>query len=160
MEWSILPSVLKEQCRRNKDRWISTKALWIEPPACNNCTQECIPVGCVPDANWLSRGGGGGWCIPEGFFFGEKKLKKEKKIWRPPKIWKPPENLDEPPQNLEEPPQKIWRTPKNLETPPKKIWRPPKIWRHPPGPDPHPPWTEFLTHASENITLAQLRCGR
>ena len=25
----------------------------------------------------------------------------------------------------------------------------------------HPPvWTEFLTHACENITLAQLRCGR
>ena len=23
-----------------------------------------------------------------------------------------------------------------------------------------PPWTEFLTHACENITLAQLRCGR
>ena len=23
-----------------------------------------------------------------------------------------------------------------------------------------PLWTEFLTHASENITLAQLRCGR
>ena len=23
-----------------------------------------------------------------------------------------------------------------------------------------PPWTEFLTHASENITLPQLRCGR
>ena len=25
---------------------------------------------------------------------------------------------------------------------------------------PSPLWTEFLTHASENITLAQLRCGR
>ena len=25
---------------------------------------------------------------------------------------------------------------------------------------PPPPWTEFLTHARENITLAQLRCGR
>ena len=23
-----------------------------------------------------------------------------------------------------------------------------------------PPWTEFLTHGSENITLPQLRCGR
>ena len=39
----------------------------------------------------------------------------------------------------------------------------------PPQPDPptspmgvglEPPWTEFLTHASENITLPQLRCGR
>ena len=25
---------------------------------------------------------------------------------------------------------------------------------------PPPPWTEFLTHPSENITLPQLRCGR
>ena len=25
---------------------------------------------------------------------------------------------------------------------------------------PLPPWTEFLTHASENITLLQLRCGQ
>ena len=25
---------------------------------------------------------------------------------------------------------------------------------------PLPPWTEFLTHATENITLPQLRCGR
>ena len=25
---------------------------------------------------------------------------------------------------------------------------------------PPPPWTEFLTHACENITLAQLHCGR
>ena len=24
----------------------------------------------------------------------------------------------------------------------------------------HPPWTEFLTHAYENITFPQLRCGR
>ena len=23
-----------------------------------------------------------------------------------------------------------------------------------------PPWTEFLTHACENITFPQLRCGR
>ena len=39
----------------------------------------------------------------------------------------------------------------------------------PPQPEPptspmgvglEPPWTEFLTHASENITLPQLRCGR
>ena len=37
---------------------------------------------------------------------------------------------------------------KNLEEPP------PENFRHP------PPWTEILTHAYENITLAQLRCGR
>ena len=35
----------------------------------------------------------------------------------------------------------------------------------PPGPvhagiNPSPPWTEFLTHACENITFPQLRCGR
>ena len=29
---------------------------------------------------------------------------------------------------------------------------------HPPPPPPQ--WTEFWTHASENITLPQLRCGR
>ena len=28
------------------------------------------------------------------------------------------------------------------------------------GRQPPPLWTEFLTHACENITLAQLRCGR
>ena len=35
--------------------------------------------------------------------------------------------------------------------------------RDPPGvglDTPPPLWTEFLTHASENITLPQLRCGR
>ena len=31
---------------------------------------------------------------------------------------------------------------------------------HPPAVHAPPPWTEFLTHASENITLPQLRCGR
>ena len=28
------------------------------------------------------------------------------------------------------------------------------------GPEDPPPWTEFVTHASENIILPQLRCGR
>ena len=32
-------------------------------------------------------------------------------------------------------------------------WRPPSGSRPPPGLD--PPWTEFLTHACENITLPQ-----
>ena len=32
---------------------------------------------------------------------------------------------------------------------------------HPQGATTHAPlWTELLTHASENITLPQLRCGR
>ena len=31
---------------------------------------------------------------------------------------------------------------------------------HTPLPCTPPPWTEFVTHASENITLPQLRCGR
>ena len=112
-------------------------------------------------------GGGGAWCIPEGIFWGEKKLKKkmkkkEKKIWRLPlKIGNTP-----PPRKIGDPPH----------PPPKKFGDPSKIWR-PPGldpplenlktprdqthstPTPHP-WTEFLTHASQNITLAQLRCGR
>ena len=32
---------------------------------------------------------------------------------------------------------------------------PPGSRHPPPRPDPHPLWTEFLTHASENITLPQ-----
>ena len=40
--------------------------------------------------------------------------------------------------------------------------RPNKTMHAPPGATTHapPPWTELLTHASENITLPQLRCGR
>ena len=35
------------------------------------------------------------------------------------------------------------------------------VSQHAMGQTPPPPhWTEFLTRASENITLAQLRCGR
>ena len=76
----------------------------------------------------------GGGVHPRRIFLGEKKLKrkkKEKKIWDPPK-------------NFRAPPPKISDTPRNRPTPP----------------PPPPRWTEFLTHASENITLAQLRCGR
>ena len=71
-------------------------------------------------------------------------------------FWK----LEEPPPGPD-PPQKIWSrhppsppkiwsrhthpSPENLEqTPPPKIWS-----RHPPL------WTEFMTHACENITLAE-----
>ena len=41
------------------------------------------------------------------------------------------------------------------------LWRPPPHDQAPPGPgtplgpDPHPLWTEFLTHASENVTFPQ-----
>ena len=34
------------------------------------------------------------------------------------------------------------------------------VWHVCPLPRTPPLWTEFLTHASENITLPQLRCGR
>ena len=47
-----------------------------------------------------------------------------------------------------------WDTP---PTPARHAEMPPA--RHAGIPPPHP-WTEFLTHASENITLPQLRCGR
>ena len=98
---------------------------------------------------------GGGIGASQKDFFWEKKLKKKKKhFWRPPKNLETPPKFGETPQNLEEPPQ-------NLENPP------PKFGGTPPGPDPplkilrnHPLWTEFLTHASENITLTQLHCGR
>ena len=67
------------------------------------------------------------------------------KIWRPPaKKLETPQKIGEPPENLE-PPHPY---PENLEEP------------KTPDTTPPPPWTEFLTHASENITLAQLRCGR
>ena len=34
------------------------------------------------------------------------------------------------------------------------------VSQHAMGQTPPPQWTEFLTHASENITLPQLRSGR
>ena len=72
----------------------------------------------------------GGVCIPERFFWGKEIEKKKRK--------------------------KIFRHPPKISDPPRKFQTPPKNLDTPPGPDPHPP----LTHASENITLAQLRCGR
>ena len=68
-----------------------------------------------------------------------------------------------------------WDTPPSvsLETPPWVLawrppqlwtWRPPQVWTWRPsrcGPGDHPPpWKEFLTHASESITLPRLRSGR
>ena len=40
---------------------------------------------------------------------------------------------------------------------PEGVVYPSMQWDRPPPP---PLWTEFLTHAAENITLPQLRCGR
>ena len=58
-----------------------------------------------------------------------------------------------------------WDTPLGLG-----LDTPPGMGLETPQPDPStspldvgletPPWTEFLTHASENITLRQLRSGR
>ena len=51
-----------------------------------------------------------------------------------------------------------------LETPvPDPLTSPLGVGLETPGQTPQPPcwvWAEFLTHASENITLPQLRCGR
>ena len=108
-------------------------------------------------------------------FWGKKIRKKiwiKKKIWLKKfelnKIWiiPPHPQIGDPPKKLETPPP-----PEKLETPwkigdPRKIGDPLKNWRPPekletPLKNWRPPlWTEFLTHAYENITLAQLRCGR
>ena len=45
-----------------------------------------------------------------------------------------------------------------LETP-HQTPQPPSRYGLGDPPAPPPTWTEFLTHASENITLPQLRCG-
>ena len=63
--------------------------------------------------------------------------------WRPPrKNWRPPENLEDPPKN--------WTTPQKFGGTPLKIWRnPPENLEEPPL------WTEWMTDACENITLAK-----
>ena len=48
-----------------------------------------------------------------------------------------------------------WKPPSPSQTPQLYPW----VWAWRPRPPP-PAWTEFLTHASENITLNQLHCGR
>ena len=62
-----------------------------------------------------------------------EKLEIPRKIGDPPKNWRPPEKLEIPPEKLENPP-KNWRPPEKLET---------------------PLWTEWMTDACENITLAK-----
>ena len=103
--------------------------------------QECIPVGCVPAERWPYSGG-------------EPPPQKRP----PPKIWRYPfsPKKDTPPENLEVPLQKK-TPPQNLEVPPQKRHpqkkTPPK--KTPPGTR-HPPlWTEWMTDACENITLAK-----
>ena len=78
---------------------------------------------------------GGGVCILEGFFGGEKKLKKKekKKNWRtPPRKFQTPPEISNPP-----PPQKFQTPPKISDPPlPQKFQTPPP-WdqaRYPPPP--------------------------
>ena len=118
--------------------------------------QECIPVGCVARIDCL----GGGVCIPEEIFLGEKKLKKKKKKFQtpprkfhthtPPKISDTPLKISHPPKF---PPQ--ISPPRKFQTPPPKFSDTP----HPPG-SRHPPPVNRITDTCKNITLAQLRCGR
>ena len=78
-------------------------------------------------------GGGGGWCIPEeilGKKIEKKEKEKKKKFGDPPKIGDPPKNCRHPPEKLE--------TPRKIGDPP----------------------VNRITHACENITLPELRCGR
>ena len=98
-----------------------------------NFKQECIPVGCVPPAAVAVC-----WGVSASVHAG---------------IHPPGLGLDTPPGvGLDSPPGV------GLDTP----------WPDPPtsplglglGLDTPPLWIEFLTHASENITLPQLRCGR
>ena len=115
--------------------------------------QECIPAGCVPC--W-----GVGVCLSA--------------CWdTPPGPGPPGVGLDNPlrcgpghpPSQIPQPP------PGSRPRPPQPDPQPPCLGLDTPKPDPPtsplglgldatPRWTEFLTHASENITLPQRRCGR
>ena len=96
--------------------------------------QECIPVGCVPPAAVaVCLGGGGGVCLSA--------------------CW----DTNAPGCGPGDPPRCEPGDPLGvgLETPPGCGPETPRVWA----------WrpllcTEFLTHASENITLPQLCCGR
>ena len=94
-------------------------------------------------------------------------------IRHPPKFQTPPKNFRHFPENFRHPPWTFQTPPKNFRHAPlpKISDTPPENFRHPPeisDPSPrkfqtppqdqtrHPPlWTEFLTHACENITLAK-----
>ena len=97
--------------------------------------QECIPVGCVPAERWPYSSGEP---PPENFEGTPPKTRP------PPKKRPPPENLEDPPPK-KTPPRKIRA--KSGAPPPRKLEQ---NLEHP-----HPLWTEFMTHACENITLAK-----
>ena len=103
--------------------------------------QECIPVGCVPPTTVVVGGSGGGSAsvhagIDPPWVW----------AWRPPLVW-------------------AWRPPGQTPqlSPWVWAWKPARHAGIPPSdaamhagiPPPPPPWTEFLTHATENITLPQ-----
>ena len=139
------------------EKWLQNVYLLKTPSLEQIMKQECIPVGCLPPAAVaVSRGG-----LPE-YMLGHPQVW----VWRPPWVWawRPPRpdpstsalgvGLETPPGQTPEVPPWVW------------AWRPA---RHAGIPLPgdlqgmlgyHPPWTEFLKHTSENITLPQLRCGR
>ena len=100
--------------------------------------QECIPVGCVPPAA-VAVGGGAGQ-FPLNF---------------PPWVWAWTRSLLTSPLGvgLDQIPLNF---PLGCGSGPDPPQLPPWLWAwRPPDQAPPPLWTEFLTHASENITLLQ-----
>ena len=128
--------------------------------------QECIPVGCVPPTAVAMCWGGSVcfsacWDTP----LGQDTHLLGVGLETPPGV-----GLETPWQTPQLPPWVwAWRPPppaRPLNFPWVWAWRRPPVrplnlppWCGP-GDPPPPPWTEFLTDASENITLPQLRCGR
>ena len=93
--------------------------------------QECIPVGCIPNAHWPYL-----------------------RISSYP-MHTPQNNHAHPLlSNHACPPQATRHAPEQPCTPPEQPRMPPQATMH------APPVDKMWTHASENITLPQLRCGR
>ena len=114
--------------------------------------QECIPVGCIPPAHWpylvIS------YTSPRATMYTPQQPCTPPHLACPPQPCMPPSNHACPPSNHACPPQPCMpptttHTPHNHACPPQPRM-PPRTMHAP-----LPLWTEFLTHASENITLPQ-----
>ena len=116
----------------------------------NSSKQECIPVGCIPPAHWpyamhapLPHMPPYHACAPC--------------YTCPPATHKHPWHAHLLPYMPPAMHALLPCTPPAIHAPLPHISPLPCM---PPLPPPPPPWTEFLTHASENITLPQLHCRR